>query len=92
MEEKFTPGKWRVVKQHGAFALFDVVSDVCSETGKTIVARGCTRYDARLIAAAPEMYEFVRSFANWKTLIEFANGDEVFDEACQILKKARGER
>lgn len=78
-KEKFTPGPWRVCWDRDMLR-FDIV---WSETGD-IIGHANDRSDARLIAAAPEMYEL---FHNITLDARYFDMDKV--EA--ILKKARGE-
>ena len=82
----FTPGKWWV-------APFDVIGDAIYAPVQTesrrneVVAFGITnKSDARLIAAAPEMYELVMQFA-------FGSCDDcmrILDESRKVLDRIDG--
>ena len=78
-KEKFTPGPWRVCYDR-AFERFYI----CTADAIDVVGHANDRADARLIAAAPEMYEVLHNI----TLdVRYFDMDKI--EA--ILKKARGE-
>lgn len=93
---KFTPGPWVV---NPITAQVDVMRDdgplpICLMLWPTKVrSEAETEANANLIAAAPEMYESLRSIVeNW----DFEHGDTpVYDPdivmAREALKKARGE-
>ena len=100
--EKFTPGPWVVIKlfrqETGALAIVHdqsgdtvTICDVIDDKEHPEIADA----DAALIAAAPEMYEFI----NWIRSVEgqcaIIKGKKflhkILDKADELLKKARGE-
>jgi len=97
---QFTPGPWVAVQnKFGEFAL------VRPETDQTIILLDdteglgdCLQYaaTARLIAAAPELYEALNLFATAGNMSVF-DGDVnkalavAYDKAAAALAKARGE-
>ena len=85
--EKFTPGEWRAE-----------ITRVYLSDGRMMWIEGknfeTQEANASLIAAAPEMYEFVKMFTSTagQFLLSHAdNGKEIYSEAMRILRKARGE-
>lgn len=102
MKERFTPGPWAVWscfrKKNGKLP---VVHD---ESGDTVTIceviddkehPEIADADAALIAAAPEMYEFIRwirsvqgqcAIMKWRKFLP-----EILDKADEILHKAEGE-
>ena len=103
-EEKFTKGVWRVRKTFGTVSWFDVVTDggICSSTEDVLIANSCRRHDARLIAAAPEMYQTIKDLLDaMDDVLNNAQSvpdcivwvaQEEADKAKAVLKKARGEK
>ena len=104
-ETKFTPGPWFVDadfyvyggdgrKNQGEYfdgVEFPLVCDVESDSRD----RTENKANAALIAAAPEMYEFIRwirsvqgqcAIMKWRKFLP-----EILDKADEILHKARGE-
>ena len=104
-EEKFTPGPWFVDadfyvyggdgrKNQGEYfdgVEFPLVCDVESDSRD----RTENKANAALIAAAPEMYEFIRwirsvqgqcAIMKWRKFLP-----EILDKADEILHKAEGE-
>ncbi len=105
MNEKFTPGPWFVDadfyvyggdgrKNQGEYfdgVEFPLVCDVESDSRD----RTENKANAALIAAAPEMYEFIRwirsvqgqcAIMKWRKFLP-----EILDKADEILHKAEGE-
>lgn len=93
-EQKFTQGKWAVGE----------CRQVLTEDGRTVADAGCSTFpkeeqeaNARLIAAAPEMYEMLERLVKWD--VNFPVGDDtgrglkeldsIIAEASAIMKKAR---
>lgn len=107
-EEKFTPGPWAArIEDHSFCDTGDVFTSFTVATegaGKyDCFAEVFTRNDdideaaanTRLIAAAPEMYEFIRwirsvqgqcAIMKWRKFLP-----EILDKADEILRKAEGE-
>lgn len=107
-EEKFTPGKWVArIEDHSFCDTGDVYTSFTVATegaGKydcfaEVFARNDDIDEAaantKLIAAAPEMYEFIRwirsvqgqcAIMKWRKFLP-----EILDKADEILQKARGE-
>ena len=100
--ENFTPGPWVVIKlfrqETGALAIVHdqsgdtvTICDVIDDKEHPEIADA----DAALIAAAPEMYEFI----NWIRSVEgqcaIIKGKKflpkILDKVDKLLKKARGE-
>ena len=107
-EEKFTPGKWVArIEDHSFCDTGDVYTSFTVATegaGKydcfaEVFARNDDIDEAaantKLIAAAPEMYEFIRwirsvqgqcAIMKWRKFLP-----EILDKADEILQKARGD-
>lgn len=110
-EEKFTPGPWFIKQSEEIRSPYSInVSStritILDEPGGQYqsrhviaqVAKGNGRGDANaaLIAAAPEMYEFIRwirsvqgqcAIMKWRKFLP-----EILDKADEILHKAEGEK
>lgn len=56
MNEKFTPGPWKTF-DHDGYGV-----NVWNVAGNKCIAERCRSDDARLIAAAPDMYEALKAF------------------------------
>lgn len=95
-KEKFTPGPWKVchVRDLNMFAVIQVST-------KNVIGNFIERRDARLIAAAPEMYAALKDLMSAMDDVLY-NADRVpdcivavaqneMDKAKAALKKARGE-
>jgi hypothetical protein len=81
-EQQHTPGPWK--------------ADGCDVTGPaTTIAIALNKYDvgranARLIAAAPDMLEALRPFAEWARQYELSTAGDIRDEVMlQSLRRAR---
>ena len=88
-DAKFTKGVW-VIKEAIAYKNQIRVKDKKGKQGK-IIGNIRTRDDAYLIAAAPEMYEMLKS------LSEMSSEDaklylENSSDVVELLAKARGEK
>lgn len=91
-KERFTPGPWKTL--HATHVL-------SSDNG--YVARAydsplgpiANRHNATLIAASPDMYEFIKSLTSFGGQIALAtlgeDGMKIYNEAMRVLAKARGE-
>lgn len=64
---------------------YEVVSDTPDEHGKTSVAMLLTEEQARLIAEAPAMLDFL------KHLIEYYDGNPPASKASEIIQRIEGE-
>lgn len=101
-EAKFTPGPWRHVG-FGALYLIkgDEAPDIAVVQPRTAVA-GRALANARLIAAAPDLYEALKAFAaeplsnepghSRTRLFSFEDLDEKIRRARAALAKVDGER
>lgn len=108
MNEKFTPGPWVArIEDHSfcdtgdVFTSFTVATEGAEKYDcfAEVFTRNDDIYEAaantRLIAAAPEMYEFIRwirsvqgqcAIMKWRKFLP-----EILDKADEILHKAEGE-
>lgn len=83
-EAKFTKGEWRVerfVDDKG----FDVTF---SDDGEVIADYVYDEFDAHLIAAAPEMYDYLLHMIEHDVI----NDSSIEREVKSLLAKARGEK
>ncbi len=100
MKEKFTPGEWH---SEVKMSVLTIRNDVDVEIGAICPQAEVRETDAnaRLIAAAPEMYEALEDLMSAMDDV-LCNADrvpdcivyvaqEAMDEASAVLKKARGE-
>lgn len=104
-EEKFTPGPWVARVEYKKSRLSNQTYMLCSvhADDKCITDSVYVIHDnmdeaaanTRLIAAAPEMYEFIRwirsvqgqcAIMKWRKFLP-----EILDKADEILQKARGD-
>jgi hypothetical protein len=91
MSGRFTPGPWFTEASHEAHPRYGIFKGA-----NVILARVWTPEDARLIAAAPELYEALRILM---AAADHAGGlggcDPELEAACRLgaaaLAKARGE-
>ena len=82
---KFTPGEWIVKELLSSWGVFAV-----NEGERTGVA-DCLEYaDARLIAAAPEMYRLLQNFCYPEEPFD-ARMAKKCDEVWELLKRIDGE-
>ena len=86
-EPKFTPGPWRVFNETGVGTGKVRVAD-CEDI-EVGFGRGADKYNAALIAAAPEMYELLDELDKATTAAEI---DALYARIPVLLKKARGEK
>ena len=100
--EKFTPGEWRVeITDHELADTGDYITDFAVATEKTgvaqcfdnsVVSEEEAAANCHLIAAAPEMYEFISWIGSVEGQCAILTKDpEIVRKAHAILKKARGE-
>lgn len=91
--EKFTPGPWKI--KHFEWEGFPNNSIEYGESGECVAEYVANDADAKLISAAPEMYEFInwiRSVAGQCAIIKGKKFfPQILDKADELLKKARGE-
>ena len=97
MQPKFTPGPWRVVEERGGVSVetvreYDqggaISARIDLETYPNAVA------DARLIAAAPELYaalEAAEALLKLHGYPAFKNSDSIRAQARAALRKANGD-
>ncbi len=110
-KEKFTPGPWEVRdKMYGDIRIIQVTSDlppyfiagVTHGFSQKIMTSNHLeinweelRANADLLAASPEMYEFIKSLTSFGGQILLAtlgeDGMNIYNEALRVLAKARGE-
>ena len=81
---KYTPGPWKLNRKNGLSVLADV-PDWPTGTIEKLVAETVRRSDARLVAAAPEMYEAIRDFLTYYD--EYLRDTKIPDE-CVYLRAA----
>lgn len=82
-ERTHTPGPWRIDQNHGHYVVCDHAPLVVAVCGSSLTQE-TRETNARLIAAAPDMFEALRFFA----CIDFDNFTE-HDEA--LLESVRAE-
>ena len=91
-DPKFTPGPWHAKRYVGAS--WEEYYEVSTSDGLRI-AISPTEADARLIAAAPEMYDFIEYLTTetGHSLLSQAGylGENLYNEAKELCRKARGE-
>lgn len=105
--EKFTPGPWRregnrvyPITEAGRARHWG--GPICSVDYNSFVDQDSADknekeagYDAALIAAAPEMYEFINWIRSVQGQYAIIKGKkflpQILDKAYELLKKARGE-
>ena len=83
----FTPGPWHSETSHSAHPKYGIFTE-----RNAIVARTWREEEARLIAAAPELYEALSALRKWTR--DGACADEtlsIVSNADRALAKARGE-
>ena len=102
MEAKFTKGPWSVMQwgehegmlQPGHTGINFVRGcgvDVCYMATHLVNGEDCTAADARLIAAAPELYEALMAYRGVKKCGHEFTCVCADDMAAAALKKARGQ-
>ena len=88
-ETRWTPGPWFACKPEGLGMTVARVDGLWSVKCDEPVASG--EYDARLIAAAPELYEVLDCIDFDDGMIAEALGENIQDKIIAALAKARGE-
>lgn len=97
-KDKFTPGPWYV---YDTRERAEQAYDYYITAGQYLVAAvspnslDIQEANASLIAASPEMYEFIKSLTSFGGQVLLAtlgeDGLKIYDEALRILAKAKGE-
>lgn len=80
--DKFTPGTWRAVKPDGA-PYWGIHTDASYTVAGT--ASGLCEADARLIAAAPDLFAFATAFVELNRLV---SREDIADGLGILLKQA----
>ena len=86
-EEKratFTPGAWYIYQSHK-----DVNRHIASKDGKSI-AKEVHHANARLIAAAPEMYDVLSELLDTLEMSKGYGFDEEYEKLREVLAKVEG--
>lgn len=100
MSEKFTPGPWRVIDSHdgpyvrskGGLIAGGVRTSHWPGQDERYLAELEERVaNARLISAAPDLYEALKAIMDDVEPTEFALSSHIRDAARSALAKARGE-
>lgn len=97
-EAKFTKGVWSVIETKEDYEYTKVIAD-CGEVVVVTTINASTEpldcfHDARLIAAAPEMYDVISEMLVQFDAEETCHNEAdyvVIREAKKVLAKARGE-
>ena len=88
----FTPGPWEAKQKYIGISVFDSngdgVANVCQSYGDTPYKVWA---NARLIAAAPEMYELLREFLQGLGDFITEIPDEAIERAEALLRRINGE-
>ena len=94
-KEKFTPGPWKEYYNRDLTRF-----DICQAETLDIVGHANDRHDARLIAAAPEMYEALQAMKSaMLDVLDVSDlpddiltaADDALEKAEKAMQKARGE-
>lgn len=86
-KEKFTQLPWRIEEFHDFISIMAGYSEICYIDGDLKCDN--VQANARLIAAAPEMYELLALLDNYYAVRGESN--RVTKTISQVLKKVRGE-
>lgn len=86
-KEKFTQLPWRIEKLSDYISIMAGYSEICYIDGDLNIDN--VQANARLIAAAPEMYELLALLDNYYAVRGESN--RVTKTISQVLKKVRGE-
>ncbi len=91
-EPKWTPGPWTTDLGPNESAEICMAPDgeLIADCYLMTTGNGSGHANARLIAAAPELYEALQAFVNWR-YAEDPDDGSVTDAAYAALAKARGE-
>ena len=87
-KEKFTQLPWRIEEFRDFISIMAGYSEICYIDGDLNCDN--VQANARLIAAAPEMYELLALLDNYYAVRGESN--RVTKTISQVLKKARGEK
>ena len=100
-KERFTPVPWAFDDTDESFGRPAIIAKGAERYSKygpvCLVMNRHPNYksNATLIAAAPEMYEFIKSLTSFGGQIVLAtlgeDGIKIYNEAMRVLKKAMGE-
>ena len=83
--ENFTKGPWRIEEFRDFTSIMAGYTEIC------YIDNDLSRYaNARLIAAAPEMYELLKLLDNYLA-IKGGFNDRMTTKISKLLKKVRGE-
>ncbi len=91
-ESKYTPGPWRIELSTtyplGTNGYWYIIANNTILGGNTIIFNGtmANEADMNLIAAAPEMYELLKTLQKGHTY-----GNATWQNIERVLRKARGE-
>jgi hypothetical protein len=81
----FTPGPWEYQKSSRLMPVFLIWA------GAALLGETFREPNARLIAAAPEMYQALRDLLAWANISEGSRDYHLPESAKAALRKARGE-
>lgn len=95
---KHTPGPWHVVKSGKEICVMPLavaedflpICDMQADGGYELdnEERALAEANARLIAASPEMYDFIKQVAN---VLHFRNcSEEIIEEANELIARIEG--
>ena len=87
-KEKFTKGPWRIEEFRDFFSIMAGYTEICYIDDDLNCDK--VRANARLIAAAPEMYELLELLDNYLA-IKGGFNDRMTTKISKLLKKVRGE-
>ena len=87
-KENFTKGPWRIEEFRDFASIMAGYTEICYIDDDLNCDK--VRANARLIAAAPEMYELLELLDNYLAINGGLN-DRMTTEIRKLLKKARGE-
>lgn len=87
-KEKFTKGPWRIEEFRDFASIMAGYTEICYIDDDLNCDK--VRANARLIAAAPEMYELLELLDNYLATNGGLN-DRMTTEIRKLMKKARGE-
>lgn len=97
MTTKFTPYPWKVLEIAGSDGVYGVYADAENAFVALTISGPNKEANARLIAAAPELYEALRDFFENPDFVCTVGGNPIRVEAMMAraraaLAKARGEQ
>jgi hypothetical protein len=83
-EEKFTPGPWEYRKSGRVSIAFNIWA------GAALLGEAAREPNARMMAAAPEMYQALSDLLAWANIREGSRDYHLAESAKAALAKARG--